>query len=142
MRNSFIYVCVGSLKTTKSACVGQKQLLNVCVGVKSILNVCVASNHYLFRSSQPAKKDAPAYQMGVASYKKLIQSIMATINKTLINSGLSYAVKRVKGVFYKLNYLSVRAVDPMFGGLGLANYLIYSGLNCFLGLSKNLFLFV
>jgi hypothetical protein len=132
MRNSFIYVCAGSLKTIPNACAGQKPLLDVCVG----------DNPTSFSSSKPAKKDAPAYLMGVVSIKKLNTLNMATINKTLINSGLSYAVKRVKGVFHRLNSLSVRAVAPMFGVLGLANCLIYSGLNSFSGLSKNLFLFV
>lgn len=121
MRNSFIYVCVW-----------QKPLLNVCVG----------DNPTSLNISQPAKKDTPAYLMGVASIKKLNTLNMATTFKTLTNNGLAYAVKRVKGVFHKLNSLSVRAVAPMFSVLGLSNCLIYSGLNCFLGLSKNLFLFV
>jgi hypothetical protein len=60
----------------------------------------------------------------------------------LINSGLAYVVKYVKGVFHMLNSFQSAGAAPILILSGLSMCLILSSLNVFLDSSKNSFLLV
>jgi hypothetical protein len=111
-------------------------------GDKSSVGVNVCGNTHSFDAREVYKKVLRHPLKWVALRKSIKQTDMATLYKLLNYNGLPYAVKRLNGVFHRLNTMLVACLAPMNAGLGLSKGLILSSLNIFLGSSKNSFLLV
>jgi hypothetical protein len=95
-----------------------------------------------FDTREVYKKMVAHLSKGVGLQKSNKQTDMATLYKLLNYNGLAYAVKRVKGVFHRLNTLLAACLAPMNVVLSGFKSLVLSSLNIFLGSSKNSFLLV